>query len=95
VQVTLETGGGFTGLHLTATAETDDVLPIGEAAAGLEALRALSAAPPPAPSPVPRYRVTVEDPAAGPWTVEVTEPTVPEAARPLLTELLRRARPPG
>ncbi|MFD1537229.1 protealysin inhibitor emfourin [Nonomuraea guangzhouensis] len=87
--MTLETSGGFTGLrrHVTLDTDLDDDL--------RSVLTALSAAEPaatPATAAQPRYRLTVHHPT-GDQTTELTEPDVPAALRPLLTELLRHATP--
>lgn len=89
MRVTLETSGGFTGLRRHATLDTDlddDLRTL------LAALSAAEPAATPATSAQPRYRLTVHHPT-GDQTTELTEPNIPTALRPLLTELLRRAAP--
>ncbi|MEU7745701.1 protealysin inhibitor emfourin [Nonomuraea sp. NPDC049158] len=87
MRVTLETSGGFTGLRRTATLDTD----LDESLDDL--LRHLaSASAEPSGSSQPRYRLTVHRPT-GDQVTELTESQVPAALRPLLTEMLRHARP--
>jgi hypothetical protein len=94
VIVSLERSGGFTGQRLTSSVETEE-LPGAEMTEALRALEAFassaqttrSAA---APSQ-PLYRLTIHRPS-GQQVVEVAESEVPAAMRPLLAELVRRAR---
>jgi hypothetical protein len=90
--VTFESSGGYAGLRLTSSLETEE-LPEPQADEALEALEELASAPPPAAGPQPRYRLTVHRPS-GVQLVDLVEPHVPPAVRPLLTELMRRARSP-
>ncbi|MEV7179870.1 protealysin inhibitor emfourin [Kitasatospora sp. NPDC093679] len=97
VRVSLERSGGFTGLRTTSSLDTDE-LAGPEADAALQALEAAGqarkAAGPTAPAALPRYRFTVHAPG-GDRTVELTEPQVPPALRPLIAEFKRRQRPAG
>ena len=91
--VSLERSGGFTGRRVTSSVETEE-LPAEQVAEALRALDALASAPP-APTAAgsqPRYRLTIDRPS-GPQMVDVLESQVPAALRPLLAELMRRARP--
>ncbi|MFG1965387.1 protealysin inhibitor emfourin [Nonomuraea sp. NPDC049028] len=88
MRVTLETSGGFTGLRRTATLDTD----LDEAVDDLLRHLGSGAATEPPGSSQPRYRLTVHRPT-GDQVTELTESEVPAALRPLLTELLRHARP--
>ena len=88
MRVTLETSGGFTGLRRTATLDTD----LDEAVDDLLRSLGSGAAAEPSGSSQPRYRLTVHRPT-GDQVTELTESEVPAALRPLLTELLRHARP--
>jgi hypothetical protein len=91
--VELESGGGYAGLRLRSSVDTDE-LPPAQASDVAAALDALAAAGPPPATSRPRYRLTVHRPA-GVQVVEVVEPEVPPALRPLLVELIRRARGAG
>ncbi|WP_149038438.1 protealysin inhibitor emfourin [Kitasatospora sp. MBT63] len=100
VRVSMERSGGFTGLRSAATLDTD-ALPSAQAAGALDGLTALErlAATTPAAAgrpgtALPGYRLTVHWPS-GDQLVQLTEPHIPPEVRPLLTELLKRARPPG
>ncbi|WP_371494205.1 hypothetical protein OG871_03760 [Kitasatospora sp. NBC_00374] len=96
VRVSLERSGGFTGLRTTSSLDTDE-LPGPQAAEALRALEALgpsSAAVSGPAAATPRLRLTVHWPA-GDRTVEMTEPQVPAALRPLLAELAKRQGPAG
>jgi len=94
VIVSLERSGGFTGQRLTSSVETEE-LPGAEMTEALRALEALASAArtahPAAPSQ-PLYRLTIQRPS-GRQVVEVAESEVPAVIRPLLAELMRRARP--
>jgi hypothetical protein len=92
--VSVERSGGFTGQRVTSSMDLDE-LPAEQVAGALQALDALvraPAAPAPAAPSQPRYRLTVHR-ASGQQVVDVAESQVPSALRPLLTELMRRARP--
>jgi hypothetical protein len=94
VIVSLERSGGFTGQRLTSSIETDD-LPDAERTEALQALETLVSARPataPAVRSQPLYRLTIHRPS-GRQVVEVAESEVPAGLRPLLTALVRRARP--
>jgi hypothetical protein len=91
VLVTLQSRGGYTGQRLTSSVDTAE-LPAAQMSEALRALETLASTEPPAASPQPRYQLTVHHPS-GVQVVEVVEPHVPPAMRPLLTELMRRARP--
>ncbi len=93
MRVRLETAGGYVGLPRVAELDTDEV-PSLDVGAVLAALSESEGGPPPPPGPQPRYRLTVYGDGA-PRVVELTEPAVPPAVRPLLSELLSRARPAG
>jgi hypothetical protein len=93
VLVTFESSGGYAGRRLVSSVDTDE-LPAAEMTEALRALEVLASAQPPAGTPLPRYRLTIHD-LSGPRTVDVAEPDVPPALRPLLTELIHRARPSG
>lgn len=95
MRVRLETAGGYVGLPRVAELDTDDVpsLDVRAALAALSDSEGGSPAPP--PDPQPRYRLTVYGDGGAPRVVELREPAVPPAVRPLLTELLSRARPAG
>ena len=93
MRVALVGSGGFTGLPLAASVDTDE-LPHAQAAEAVEALDGLASAPPPIPSASasqPRYRLTVSR-DAGEQVVVVTESQIPPALRPLISVLVRRAR---
>lgn len=87
--VELESGGGYAGVRLRSSVDTDELPPAqrNEVTAALDTL-AVTGSPP--ATHRPRYRLTVHRPA-GVQVVEVVEPDVPAALRPLLTELVRRA----
>jgi hypothetical protein len=87
--VELESGGGYAGVRRRSSVDTDELAPAerNDVTAALDALAATRS--PPA-SHRPRYRLTVHRPA-GVQVVDMVEPDVPAALRPLLTELLRRA----
>jgi len=92
--VSLERSGGFTGRRVTSSVDTDD-LGGEQATEALQALDALASAPPPAASVAasqPRYHLTIHR-TSGEQVVDVLEAQVPAALRPLLNELIRRARP--
>jgi predicted oxidoreductase len=93
--VTLETSGGYAGLRMTSSVETDE-LPAAEMAEALRTLETIAsespASAPSAGTSLPRYRLTVHWPS-GPQVVDVVETRVPAALRPLLVELTRRTRP--
>jgi hypothetical protein len=91
VLVTLESSGGYSGRRLKSSVETEE-LPEGQMTEALQALETLAGAPAPSGTPQPRYRLTVHRPS-GVQVVDVIEPHVPSALRPLLAELIRRARP--
>jgi len=94
MRVSLERSGGFTGQRLTAAIDTDE-LPAGQKTQALQALDALASAPASAPAASasqPRYRLTI-DRSSGEQVVDVLESQVPGALRPLISELMRRARP--
>jgi hypothetical protein len=92
MRVRLETSGGYAGLARVAEVDTDELTSV-DVDAALHALAEPAAAPPPT-GPQPRYRLTVFR-ADGTHVVELVEPAVPDAVRPLLTELLARAQPAG
>jgi hypothetical protein len=92
MRVSLVSSGGFTGQRLAASLDTDE-LPAAQAAEALTALKDLASSPPtisPGASS-PRYRLTFAD-ADEERTVELTEFQIPSAVRPLVTELVKRAR---
>jgi len=92
--VSLERSGGFTGRRVTSSVDTDE-LGREQATEALQALDALASAPPPAANVAasqPRYHLTIHR-ASGEQVVDVLETQVPAALRPLLNELMRRARP--
>ena len=88
--VEMESGGGYAGVRLRSSVDTDE-LPQAQTSGVAAALDALAATGSPPATPQPRYRLTVHRPA-GVQVVEVVEPDVPPALRPLLVELIRRAR---
>jgi hypothetical protein len=92
--VSLERSGGFTGQRLTSSVETEE-LPGAEMTEALRALEAFASSArttrPAAVPSQPLYRLTIHRPS-GRQVVEVAESEVPAAMRPLLTELVRRAR---
>lgn len=93
MHISLERTGGFTGRRLTSSLDTDD-LPVDVAADATTALRALAAEPPPRPdhrSTEPRYRLTIADGATS-RVVVVSEGRVTPSLRPIIEELIRRAR---
>ncbi|MGZ4499092.1 MAG: protealysin inhibitor emfourin [Nocardioidaceae bacterium] len=95
--VSLARTGGFTGLRVRSTVDTDDLtdLPGDRVTAAVRALEELASAPPegpPAGAGQPVYRLTLQRPS-GAQVVELVEAQVPDALRPLLTELVRRAGP--
>jgi hypothetical protein len=94
VIVSLERSGGFTGQRLTSSVETEE-LPGVEMTEALRALEAFASSARTTQSAAvpsqPRYRLTLHRPS-GQQVVEVAESEVPAAMRPLLTELVRRAR---
>jgi hypothetical protein len=90
----LESSGGFAGLGLNSSLDTEE-LPPEQAAEAMRALEELASVPPAVPSggtTLPRYRLTIPR-ESGPQVVELTESQVPPALRPLISELMRRARP--
>jgi hypothetical protein len=92
--VSLERSGGFTGQRVTSSVDTDE-LNAGQVAEALQALDALASAPVAAANVAasqPRYHLTVHR-ASGDQVVDVLEAQIPAALRPLLSELMRRARP--
>jgi hypothetical protein len=92
--VSLERSGGFTGQRVTSSVDTDE-LNAGQVAEALQVLDALASAPAAAANVAasqPRYHLTVHR-ASGDQVVDVLEAQVPAALRPLLSELMRRARP--
>jgi hypothetical protein len=90
--VSLERSGGFTGQRVTSSVDTDD-LNAGQVTEALRALDALASAPAAnVAASQPRYHLTVHR-ASGDQVVDVFEAQVPPALRPLLSELMRRARP--
>jgi hypothetical protein len=94
--VSVERSGGFTGQRVTSSMDIGE-LPAEQAAGVLLAFDTLASAPPspvPAAASQPRYRLTVHR-ASGQQVVDVLESQVPAALRPLLTELMRRARGPA
>jgi len=93
VHITLLTSGGFTGQRLTASLDTDE-LPEAQVSEALSALEDLASAPPAIPSAgasQPRYQLTLTG-DTGQRTVELTESQIPSDLRPLITELVNRAR---
>jgi hypothetical protein len=95
VRVLLESSGGFAGLLLNSSLDTEE-LPPEQMAEAMQALEELASARPPVPpggTTLPRYRLTAITGAASPLVVELTESQVPPALRPLISELMRRARP--
>lgn len=92
--VSLERSGGFTGQRLTSSVETEE-LPGAEITEALRALEALASSAQTTRSAAaasqPLYRLTIHRPS-GQQVVEVAESEVPTAMRPLLAELVRRAR---
>jgi hypothetical protein len=92
MRVSLVSSGGFTGQRLVASLDTDE-LPAAQAAEALTALRDLASSPPriPAGASLPRYRLTLADDSEE-RSVEVTESQIPPAVRPMVTELVKRAR---
>jgi hypothetical protein len=94
VQVSLLRTGGFTGLPLTSSIDTDE-LPEPERAAVLTALDDLAAAPPvipPGAGGQPRYRLTFA-PEADRDVLEIVESQIPAGLRPLIRELVQKAQP--
>jgi len=91
--VSLERSGGFTGQRVTSSVDTDD-LNAGQVTEALQAIDALASAPAGAnvAASQPRYHLTIHR-ASGDQVVDVLEAQVPAALRPLLSELMRRARP--
>jgi hypothetical protein len=91
--VSITRSGGYTGMRLAASVDTDE-LPPADARAALVALERLTLSPPTstaAPSQ-PRYRLSfVQD--SGEQVVEVAESQIPPALRPLITEFLRHPHP--
>jgi hypothetical protein len=90
--VSLESSGGFAGLRLSSSMDTDE-LPAEQAGELMRALDAMAAEAPTGPprTAQPHYRLTIHRPS-GRQVIEMTEPQVPAAVRPLLAELMRRAR---
>jgi hypothetical protein len=77
--------------------DTDDLtdLPGDRVTAAVRALEELASAPPERPSVrggQPVYRLGLQRPS-GSQVVELVEAQIPDALRPLLTELVRRAGP--
>jgi hypothetical protein len=94
MRVSLVGYGGFAGLPLSASVDTDE-LPQAQAAKALEALDRLASTPPSIPSggsSEPWYRLTISRDAEE-QVVVVTESQIPPALRPLIGALVRRARP--
>jgi hypothetical protein len=93
MRVLLESSGGFAGLRLSSSLDTDE-LPPDQAAEAMRALEKLTSVPPAVPSggtTLPQYRLIVSL-DTGAQVLELTESQVPPALRPLLSELMRRAR---
>jgi hypothetical protein len=93
VHITLLTSGGYTGQRLTASLDTNE-LPQPQMAEAVRALEDLASAPPSVPSAgasQPRYRLTLTA-DTGERIVELTESQIPSTLRPLITELVNRAR---
>ncbi len=92
MRVLLESSGGFTGLRMRSSLDTEE-LPPEQAADAVRALEKLALMPPALPSaPLPRYRLTITR-DTGPQVVELAETRVPQALRPLISALMHRARP--
>jgi hypothetical protein len=93
MHISFESSGGFAGLRWSSSLDTKE-LPPEQAAHTVRELEELASAPP-APSAggssLPRYRLTIAG-ATGPQVVELTEAQVPPSLRPLINELMRRAR---
>jgi hypothetical protein len=91
VQVSLLRTGGFTGLRLTSSVDTDELPP--KARDGvLKALDGLVADPPTIPAwgaAQPRYRLTVAH-HSGSTVIEIVESQIPPELRPLISELVRQ-----
>lgn len=92
MRISLVSSGGFTGQQLAASLDTDE-LPTAQVAEALTALKNLASSPPTIPpgASSPRYRLTFAD-ADEERTVELTESEIPPAVRPMVTELVKRAR---
>jgi hypothetical protein len=93
MRVSLVGSGGFTGLPLTSSIDTDE-LPEAQVAEALVALDRLASASPPIPSAAPsqpQYRLTVTRDGEE-QVVVVTESQISSALRPLITALVNRAR---
>jgi hypothetical protein len=91
--VSLERSGGFTGRRVTSSVDTDDPS-VAQMSDALRALDELAAAPPATPgggASQPHHRLTIHR-ASGQQVVDVVESQIPAALRPLLSELMRRAR---
>ena len=95
--VSLERSGGFTGRRVTSSVDTGE-LRAEQVTEALQALDSLASASPAPPVGIhraggqPHYRLTVNR-AGGQQVVDVLESQVPAALRPLIAELMRRARP--
>jgi hypothetical protein len=93
VIVSLERSGGYTGKRLTSSVETGE-LPGAEMTEALRALEAFASSARTARSAAPSqplYRLTLHRPS-GQQVVVMAESEVPAVIRPLLAELMRRAR---
>ena len=96
-RVSLLRTGGFTGMRLTVSVDTDQLTEKLPAVKISEALRALEHLPSTrreqrsASAGEPRYLLTVQQ-EAGERTVELTESQIPAQLRPLIQELMHRAR---
>jgi hypothetical protein len=91
VRVSLVRTGGFTGLRLTSSVDTDE-LPAQVRDGALKALDRLVADPPAIPAwgaAQPRYALTVAHPS-GSRVIEIVESQIPAGLRPLISELVRQ-----
>lgn len=95
VKVELRRSGGVAGISLVATMDAGD-LPADQAevVAGLLSDDPAPSAPAPPPPGADRFAYELRlDDGQRARTIHWDEPEVPEAARPLLASLVRRARP--
>jgi hypothetical protein len=93
VRISVERSGGVAGLTLAASVEADALpAPLADTAARLD-WGALSAPTAPGRPDAFSYRFDVEHPGGERSQVVLGDSAVPEEVRPLLDELMARARP--
>lgn len=94
MHVSIELSGGYTGQRLSSAMDTDDLPPahVAGVLGALEGLGEAATSIPAGASSQPVYRLAISH-SAGEQVVELTESQIPHGLRPLIDELVRRARP--